>query len=93
MPVAPALILAVAAGGTAMLAARNQQMQAKKGATTQMRNATAAYQKQKEDARNIRNINQEPNTNALNNARQQQIMRLQQGSGRASTFLSNGLGG
>ena len=93
MPVAPALILTVAAGGTAMLAARNQQMQAKKGATTQMRNATAAYEKQKEDARNARNINQALTADAMDNRRQQQIMRLQQGSGRASTFLSNGLGG
>ena len=93
MPVAPALILTVAASATAMGAVRNQQMQAKKGATTQMRNATAAYEKQKEDARNARNINQALTADAMDNRRQQQIMRLQQGSGRASTFLSNGLGG
>lgn len=92
MPLAPALIAIVAASATVQGAVimRNQQMKAKSGATTQMRNATAAYEKQKEDARNI---NQAPDTNALNNARQQQIMRLQQRSGRASTFLSNGLGG
>ena len=58
-----------------------------------MRNATAAYEKQKEDARNARNINQAPTSDAMDNRRQQEVMRLQQGSGRASTFLSNGLGG
>ena len=93
MPVAPIVFVMAAAGAITMGAVRNQQMQAKKGATTQMRNANAAYEKQKEDARNARNINQASDTNALNNARQQQIMRLQQGFGRDSTFLSNGLGG
>jgi hypothetical protein len=69
---------------------RNQQVKAKEGTQTKIRAATSAYQQQKQDARNM---NQAPNEDALNAARQQAVMRLQQGSGRASTFLSNGLGG
>jgi len=95
MPAAPVVWIAgslLAAGATAVV--RNQHMKAKSGATTQMRNATAAanaaYEKQKQDARNA---NQAPNTDALNKARQQSVLRLQQSSGRASTFLSEGLGG
>ena len=91
MPAAPAVWIAgslLAAGATAVV--RNQHMKAKSGATTQMRNAKAAYEKQKQDARNA---NQAPNTDALNKARQQSVLRLQQSSGRASTFLSEGLGG
>jgi hypothetical protein len=69
---------------------RNQQVKAKEGTQTKIRAATSAYQQQKQDARNM---NQAPDKNALDIARQQSVMRLQQGSGRASTFLSNGLGG
>ena len=90
MPIAPIVFVAAAASVTATLAARNQMQKAKSGATTANRNANAQYIQQKQEARNN---NQAPDTNALNNARQQEVMRLQQGSGRASTFLSNGLGG
>ena len=93
MPIAPVVLVGAAASAAAIGAARNQQMKAKSGATTMMRNANNAnadYLKQKQDARNA---NQAPGSNALNTAKQNAIANLQKRSGRESTFLSNGLGG
>ena len=90
MPASPALI-AVPLITTALFAsARNQQMQEKKGATTTAAAASADYQRLKQEARNK---NQAPNPADLDKARQNAIFNLRRGSGRQSTFLSNGLGG
>lgn len=83
-------LLAGAASGVARNQLRNQRSGALTSARSASASANATYQQQKQDARNK---NQAPDANALNIAKQQEVMRLQQGSGRASTFLSNGLGG
>ena len=76
--------------GVAAIVSRQKNQQAKASATRQASNANLDYIKQKQDARNN---NQAPDEEALNRARQQSVLNLQQRSGRASTFLSNGLGG
>lgn len=87
------LIAAVAAsaallGGGAK--ARNDQMKAKSEATQQAGKVAAEYQQAKQDARNN---NQAPNAADLDAAKQRAVFDLQRRSGRASTFLSNRLGG
>ena len=84
------LVLATAGSGLFWGAARNQQQKAKSGATTAAGNANTDYIRQKQEARDK---NQAPDKEALDKARQRSVMDLQKKSGRASTFLSNGLGG